>query len=88
MYSDRHDLMTYVSDLFCYMQEDQFQRLLPTFIQVIDLTEQEEAEYWNVVSAIFEGKQITSVPFDYSNLQSSESPSVTSGESSINNKVS
>lgn len=69
------------------MQEDQFQRLLPTFIQVIDLTEQEEAEYQKVVSAIFEGKQITSIPVDPSNSQSSETPCVTPGEISINNKV-
>ncbi|KAJ8650556.1 hypothetical protein MRB53_003579 [Persea americana] len=70
-----------------YHKEDQFQRLLPTFIQVIDLTEQEEAEYQKVVSAIFEGKQITSIPVDPSNSQSSETPCVTPGESSINNKV-
>lgn len=38
------------------MQQDQFQRLLPTFIQVIELTEWEETEYWGVVSAVFEGK--------------------------------
>ncbi|KAL8534745.1 hypothetical protein ACS0TY_010687 [Phlomoides rotata] len=39
-----------------YHKQDQFQRLLPTFIQVIELTEWEETEYWAVVSAVFEGK--------------------------------
>ena len=34
------------------MQQDQFHRLLPTFIQIIELTEQEESEYWAVVSAV------------------------------------
>ncbi|XP_077234872.1 uncharacterized protein LOC143877037 isoform X2 [Tasmannia lanceolata] len=68
-----------------YHKEDQFQRLLPTFIQVIDLTEQEEAQYWMVMSAVFEGKQIASVPSD-SNF--SEKPSFnSSSEASINNKV-
>lgn len=43
------------------MQQDQFHRLLPTFIQIIELTEQEESEYWAVVSAVFEGKPVTSV---------------------------
>uniref|UniRef100_A0A2N9H7I3 GTP diphosphokinase n=1 Tax=Fagus sylvatica TaxID=28930 RepID=A0A2N9H7I3_FAGSY len=28
------------------------------FIQVIDLTEQEESEYWAVISAVFEGRQV------------------------------
>lgn len=65
------------------MQEDQFGRLLPTFIQVIDLTDQEESEYWAVVSAIFEGRQL-----DYiSSTPSYNSVSSTSMETSINNKV-
>ncbi|CAL9053816.1 unnamed protein product [Musa banksii] len=45
-----------------FHKQDQFQRLLPTFIQVIDLKEEDEAEYWMVVSAVFEGKQILAVP--------------------------
>ncbi|KAJ7982689.1 Guanosine-3',5'-bis(Diphosphate) 3'-pyrophosphohydrolase [Quillaja saponaria] len=65
-----------------YHKQDQFGRLLPTFIQVIDLKEHEESEYWAVVSAVSEGRQVTSTasrPF----------PDVTSTsmESSINNKV-
>ena len=43
------------------MQQDQFERLLPTFIQVIDLTDEEESEYWAVMSAVFEGKPVESV---------------------------
>ncbi|KAM0000583.1 putative GTP diphosphokinase, Guanosine-3',5'-bis(diphosphate) 3'-diphosphatase [Helianthus debilis subsp. tardiflorus] len=71
-----------------YHKQDQFQRLLPTFIQVIDLSEAEEIEYWNVVSAVSEGKQLDSV------LNSSSSSSSSSGrtnftpmEAGINNKV-
>ncbi|RYR10280.1 hypothetical protein Ahy_B05g078755 isoform B [Arachis hypogaea] len=66
-----------------YHKQDQFGRLLPTFIQVINFTEQEESEYWSVVSAVFEGKEVDCITsrskFDF--LAS------TSVEASINNKV-
>lgn len=69
------------------MQQDQFQRLLPTFIQVIELTEWEEAEYWAVISAVFEGKP-TTPPVSNS---TSEKPTSTYNsallDSGINNKV-
>lgn len=65
------------------MQQDQFGRLLPTFIQVIDLTEQEEYEYWTVVSAVFDGRQIDSL----TSRSSFESLNSNSMEASINNKV-
>ncbi|KAM0935351.1 putative guanosine-3',5'-bis(diphosphate) 3'-diphosphatase [Dioscorea sansibarensis] len=72
-----------------FHKEDQFQRLLPTFIQVLDLTEKEEAEYWMVLSAVFEGKQILSVSSDLANAERSrsESFSYNSTEDGINNKV-
>jgi len=63
--------------------------MLPTFIQIIDLTEQEESEYWMVVSAVFEGREILPPQSsDYS--QRSSLDSYTSGpvDSGINNKVS
>ncbi|KAG7981068.1 hypothetical protein I3843_05G213400 [Carya illinoinensis] len=66
-----------------YHKQDQFGRLLPTFIQVIDLTEQEEFEYWTVVSAVFDGRQIDSL----TSSSSFESLNSTSMEASINNKV-
>ncbi|XP_042412381.1 uncharacterized protein LOC122001615 isoform X2 [Zingiber officinale] len=60
-----------------FHKQDQFQRLLPTYIQIIDLMEQEEAEYWMVVSALFEGKELVAVPsvsnFDKSTFNSSTS---------------
>ncbi|XP_057450155.1 probable GTP diphosphokinase RSH2, chloroplastic isoform X2 [Lotus japonicus] len=66
-----------------YHKQDQFGRLLPTFIQVINFTEEEESEYWDVVSAVFEGRPvdcITSRPkFDF--------VASTSVDASINNKV-
>lgn len=68
------------------MQEDQFQRLLPTFIQVIELTEREETEYWAVMSAVFEGKQVASVIPDSSCYDTPGSKSLTSVDG-INNKV-
>ncbi|XAR52094.1 hypothetical protein NMG60_11019995 [Bertholletia excelsa] len=72
-----------------YHKQDQFQRLLPTFIQVIDLTEKEETEYWAVMSAVFEGRQVSSIVsntscYERSNSKSSGSTSVDAG---INNKV-
>ncbi|KAG9454396.1 hypothetical protein H6P81_007300 [Aristolochia fimbriata] len=66
-----------------FHKQDQFERLLPTFIQVIDLTEQEEARYWKVVSAVFEGKEVTLFPLD----SHSASHRTTPLEASINNKV-
>ncbi|CAA2959342.1 gtp diphosphokinase rsh3, chloroplastic [Olea europaea subsp. europaea] len=71
-----------------YHKQDQFQRLLPTFIQIIELTEQEETEYWCVVSAVFEGKTITS---DVSNSIYEERSSFNSNstlvDTGINHKV-
>ncbi|KAF7836513.1 GTP pyrophosphokinase [Senna tora] len=66
-----------------YHKQDQFGRLLPTFIQVINFTEQEESEYWTVVSAVFEGRQVDFIP-SRSNFEAVAS---TPGEASINNKV-
>ncbi|XP_059624957.1 uncharacterized protein LOC132268189 isoform X2 [Cornus florida] len=68
-----------------YHKQDQFQRLLPTFIQVIDLTEQDRTEYRAVVSAVFEGKQVASISrYERTNSDSLSSTSMGTG---INNKV-
>ncbi|GMH09101.1 hypothetical protein Nepgr_010941 [Nepenthes gracilis] len=72
-----------------YHKKDQFDRLLPTFIQVIHLTEKEESEYWAVVSAVFEGKDVNSIA---SNSGIYEKPvsdrlNSTSRETSSTNKV-
>lgn len=67
-----------------YHKQDQFHRLLPTFIQVIDLSEAEEKEYWNVVSAVSEGKQLESVQRPPS---ASGWSTATPMEAGINNKV-
>ncbi|XP_071934060.1 uncharacterized protein [Coffea arabica] len=71
------------------MQQDQFHRLLPTFIQIIELTEQEESEYWAVVSAVFEGKSITSIVPHSSSPDRRGFNSVNSSlmDTGINNKV-
>ncbi|KAI3708379.1 hypothetical protein L2E82_37547 [Cichorium intybus] len=66
-----------------YHKQDQFHQLLPTFIQVIDLSEAEEKEYWNVVSAVSEGKQVESVQRSPS---ASGWSTATPMEASINNK--
>ncbi|KAK9060843.1 hypothetical protein SSX86_018023 [Deinandra increscens subsp. villosa] len=75
-----------------YHKQDQFERLLPTFIQVIELSESEETEYWNVVAAVSEGKQVDSVMNSTSSASSSSSESggwsdFTPMEAGINNKV-
>ncbi|XP_027913091.1 uncharacterized protein LOC114173072 isoform X2 [Vigna unguiculata] len=66
-----------------YHKQDQFGRLLPTFIQVINFTEQEESEYWAVVSAVFEGRQVNWIT-SHSKFDLVAS---TSAEAGINNKV-
>lgn len=66
-----------------YHKQDQFDRLLPTFIQITHLTEQEESEYWAVVSAVFEGKPVDAI----ASRPSLASVAPTSMEASINNKV-
>ncbi|CAL5323500.1 unnamed protein product [Camellia sinensis] len=80
---------THFVEMVCTTRQDQFQRLLPTFIQVIDLTEKEETEYLAVMSAVFEGKQVTSDISDYDCYDSPVSKSSTStpAEAGINNKV-
>lgn len=72
------------------MQLDQFQRLLPTFIQVIHLTEKEEQEYRGVVSAVFEGKEVSydPDPVPLERPTRSNADKLNSSEASINNKVS
>uniref|UniRef100_A0A6N2KKB8 GTP diphosphokinase n=1 Tax=Salix viminalis TaxID=40686 RepID=A0A6N2KKB8_SALVM len=66
-----------------YKKQDQFERLLPTFIQVIDLMEEEESEYRAVISAVFEGKPVDSI----ASRPSIDTVASTSMEASINNKV-
>ncbi|RZB77766.1 putative GTP diphosphokinase RSH3, chloroplastic isoform C [Glycine soja] len=66
-----------------YHKQDQFGRLLPTFIQVINFTEQEKSEYWAVVSAVFEGRQV-----DWITSRSKfDLVASTSVEAGIDNKV-
>ncbi|KAF4380282.1 hypothetical protein F8388_024575, partial [Cannabis sativa] len=65
------------------MQQDQFGRLLPTFLQVIDLTDDEESDYWAVVSDVFDGKQLDY----YTSRPSLNAVTWSSMETSINNKV-
>lgn len=71
-----------------YHKQDQFDRLLPTFIQIIDLKEQEESKYWAVMSAVFDGKHVDSIA---SCLVSNEKPIScafsSTMEATINNKV-
>ncbi|WJX60128.1 GTP diphosphokinase [Trifolium repens] len=66
-----------------YHKQDQFGRLLPTFVQVINFTEQEESEYWAVVSAVFEGKQVDCI----ASQSKFDLVPATSVDASINNKV-
>lgn len=70
-------------------QQDQFERHLPTFIQVIDLTEEEETRYWDVVAAVFEGKQVESVVSNSSCYSNPGSGPINtdSMDCGINNKV-
>lgn len=62
----------------------------PTFIQIIDLKEHEESEYWMVVSDVFEGREILSAPSSSDSFERSSPESFTSSslENGVNNKVS
>lgn len=79
-------ILLYWRALYYYLhhsQQDQFGRLLPTFIQVINFTEQEKSEYWAVVSAVFEGRQV-----DWITSRSKfDLVASTSVEAGIDNKV-
>lgn len=56
---------------------------------MIDLTEEEETRYWDVVAAVFEGKQVESVVSDSScyNNPDLDSNDTNSMDRGINNKV-
>ncbi|EPS60211.1 hypothetical protein M569_14593, partial [Genlisea aurea] len=70
-------------------KHDQFERLLPTFIQIIELTEQEENEYWGTVSARFEedGKSQDGGFAQKSVLLPNDDDDEDSESGSMNNKV-
>ncbi|KAL8160175.1 hypothetical protein V2J09_001712 [Rumex salicifolius] len=70
-----------------YHKQDQFDRLLPTYIQVIQLTEKEESEYWTVVSAVYEGGDVDSISSTSEKLTADTVPMTSSKEANINNKV-
>ncbi|CAN1345189.1 Putative GTP diphosphokinase RSH1, chloroplastic [Linum perenne] len=72
-----------------YHKQDQFERMLSTFIQVIELTEEEESEYWEVVAAVFEGKAVDDIMAGKATGRTAWEPSSLSTpvEASINNKV-
>lgn len=72
-----------------YHKQDQFQRLLPTFIQVIDLNEEEKEEYWQVMSAVLEGKEVdaNSLSSNYSERSTISKSTSVSTTVHLNNKV-
>ncbi|KAH9305587.1 hypothetical protein KI387_009991, partial [Taxus chinensis] len=73
-----------------YHKQDQFQRSLPTFIQLIELSKEEKAEYWQVMSAILEGKEVDdgSLSSNSSEKSTGSIPvSAVSTTTHLNNKV-
>lgn len=40
------------------LQQDQFDRSLPTFIQLLDLSEQEQQDYWKVMAMVEQGEEV------------------------------
>lgn len=70
-----------------FHKQDQFQRLLPTFVQIINLTDEEEDEYWTIVSDVFEGKQISSIPSTPTSGASRTNSWSAAVSEGINNKV-
>lgn len=73
-----------------YHKQDQFQRLLRTFIQIINLNKEEKEEYWHVMSAVLEGREVDadSLSSNYSERSTiSKSTSDVSTTVHLNNKV-
>lgn len=40
------------------LQQDQFDRSLSTFIQLLDLSEQEQHDYWKVMAKVEQGEEV------------------------------
>eukprot|EP00252_Welwitschia_mirabilis_P024528 TRINITY_DN7312_c0_g1_i2.p1 TRINITY_DN7312_c0_g1~~TRINITY_DN7312_c0_g1_i2.p1 ORF type:complete len:863 (-),score=149.96 TRINITY_DN7312_c0_g1_i2:352-2940(-) len=73
-----------------YKKQDQFQRLLPASIHLLHFSKEDKEEYWDVVSSIFDGKEIDIDPSSASHSSrriTMESTHNTPVEQ-INNKVS
>lgn len=70
-----------------YIQQDQFDRSLPTFIELLDLNEQEQVEYMEVMSMVEEGKEVEEVGLTYGAEHESSNSSSGSTASRLNNKV-
>lgn len=72
-----------------YHKQDQFQRLLPTFIQLLDLDGQELEEYQEIMDVVFQGKELDTLECT-EQADKSTNTVITSGTSTdarLNNKV-
>ncbi|CAM6098581.1 unnamed protein product [Calypogeia fissa] len=74
-----------------YHKQDQFQRALPTFIQLLDLNEQEQEDYKEVMEMVQEGREV-SVDEDFDVPEENERPLMNQLQSGVsttrmNNKV-
>ncbi|KAI5072215.1 hypothetical protein GOP47_0012321 [Adiantum capillus-veneris] len=73
-----------------YHKQDQFERPLSTFIQFLELDEQEQAEYWEVMDTVLKGEEVNTSESKSiqhgQKLSESIEASVTT-EARLNNKV-
>lgn len=69
-----------------YHKQDQFDRSLPTFIQLLDLNESEQDDYWKVMSMVEQGEEVD-IFVDNAADQRNDLGSGTSTTTRLNNKV-
>jgi hypothetical protein len=72
--------------MYCY-QQDQFDRSLPTFIQLLDLSEAEREDYWKVMNMVEQGEEVDLFVDDHTDNARNNRGSGSSTTTRLNNKV-
>lgn len=71
-----------------YHKQDQFERPLPTFIQLLELDKQEQAEYWDVMDMVLKGEEVNTAESPQDNeILNSNIQATISTDARLNNKV-
>jgi len=69
------------------MQQDQFDRSLPTFIQLLDLSDSERDDYWKVMGMVEQGEEVDLFVDDHPDNERNNLGSGSSTTTRLNNKV-
>lgn len=70
-----------------YHKQDQFDRSLPTFIQLLDLSEAEREDYWKVMNMVEQGEEVDLFVDDHTDNARNNRGSGSSTTTRLNNKV-